>query len=142
MNWMLLPLKRYATFTGRARPKEYWLFALFVLLGSIVAVIAESLLGIGSGESIRTVGDGSYSLYSQHMMGWLSGLFSLAMILPSLAVAVRRLHDTDRSGWWLLIAFVPVVGTIALFIFFVTGGTRGQNRFGPDPVEVGEGGAL
>jgi len=62
----------------------------------------------------------------------------LAMLVPWLAVTVRRLHDTDRSGWWLLILFVPLIGQIILFVFLVTGGTRGPNRFGPDPVETAE----
>ncbi|WP_231639064.1 DUF805 domain-containing protein [Sphingomonas profundi] len=142
MDWMLLPLRRYALFTGRARPKEYWMFALFIALATIVLAIVESVLGIGSGESVRTIGDGSLSVYSQHNFGWLTGLFSLAMLVPSLAVGVRRLHDTDRSGWWLLIGLIPLAGGIVLFVFFVMSGTRGPNRFGPDPIETGEGGAL
>ena len=135
MDWMLLPLKRYATFSGRSRPREYWLFWLFIVLGVIALSIVEALLGIGSGETVRSVTDYGYGYASYHNMGWLTGLFGLAMFLPHLAVAVRRLHDTDRSGWWLLLVFLPLIGGIVLFVFLVMGGTRGPNRFGPDPVE-------
>ena len=135
MDWMLLPLKRYATFSGRSRPREYWLFWLFIALATIVLSIVEVLLGIGTGQTVRSVTDYSYGYASYHDMGWLTGLFGLAMFIPHFAVAVRRLHDTDRSGWWLLIGLVPVIGVVVLFVLLVMGGTRGPNRFGPDPVE-------
>ena len=136
MDWMLLPLRRYAVFQGRARPREYWMFFLFVVLVTILLTVVEALAGIGNGDTVRTIDDYGVSFYSRPDMGWLSGLFSLAMLIPSIAVGVRRLHDTDRSGWWLLIAFVPLVGAIILFVFLVMGGTRGPNRFGPDPVDA------
>lgn len=95
----------------RSVRSEYWWFALF----NIVALTAISLLG---------------ALLHDH--GVLYTLASLALFLPALAVGVRRLHDLDRSGWWLLVGFVPVIGTILLLVWFCTRGTTGPNRFGPD----------
>jgi len=118
MNWYLAALNKYAEFQGRARRKEYWLFTLFNLL-------------IVTGLSFIDMLFGWYSLQGE--VGMLSGVYSLAVLIPSIAVGVRRLHDTDRSGWWMLMCFVPVVGVIVLLIFFVLDGTPGSNRFGPDP---------
>ena len=101
--------RKYADFSGRARRSELWWFALFCFAISVV-------LGLLDGGS-----------------GLLSGLWSLAILLPSLAVGARRLHDTDRSGWWLLIAFIPLIGFLVLLYFYVSQGTTGPNRFGPDP---------
>lgn len=142
MDWMLLPLKRYAKFEGRARPKEYWMYALFLLICYIVLNVVEGVLGLGMSNQWAyrqgwMMGAGAY-----HSAGPLVGLFWLGTLVPSLAVGVRRLHDTDRSGWWLLIGLIPFVGWIVLLVFLVSSGTRGPNRFGPDPVEVGEGGDL
>ncbi len=135
MEWMLLPLKRYAQFSGRSRPKEYWMFVLFLFLGMMALGIVEGVLGLGTGNHWAyrngwTMGAGAY-----HNAGPLVGLFWLGTIVPQIAVAIRRLHDTDRSGWWLLLWFIPFFGWIVLFIFLVMGGTRGPNRFGDDPVE-------
>ncbi|WP_343613102.1 DUF805 domain-containing protein [Novosphingobium sp.] len=124
MEWMILPYKRYFDFAGRSQRKEYW---MFVLLGVIVQLVLDGGLG------------GSYSV----LLGFrstpnfaataLSGLFGLVSIIPSLAVGIRRLHDTDRSGWWLLIGLIPLVGTLILLYFVVSDGTPGPNRFGEDP---------
>lgn len=138
MEWMLLPLRRYARFSGRARPKEYWMFVLFLLLCLILLSIVEGALGLSTTEHWVRRGPWWASAGASTRGGPLTGLFMLAMLIPYLAVAVRRLHDTDRSGWWLLIAFIPIIGSIVLLIFFIMSGTRGPNRFGPDPVEVGE----
>lgn len=138
MEWMKLPLKRYAQFTGRSRPKEFWMFFLFLLLGLIVLNIVETLLGLSVGERWARSGPWWYDAGYRTHGGPLSGLFMLAMLIPYLAVAVRRLHDTDRRGWWLLIGFLPLIGGIVLLVFFIMSGTRGPNRFGPDPVEAGE----
>jgi uncharacterized membrane protein YhaH (DUF805 family) len=126
MEWATLPLKKYADFSGRARRKEYWSFFLLCLAGAIVLSVIEGILGLGG-----MVG----GLY-----GPLTTLFMLALLVPSIAVGVRRLHDTDRSGWWMLIAFVPLVGGIILLVFYVLEGTRGPNQYGPDP-KSGEGAA-
>lgn len=111
--------KKYATFSGRARRKEYWLFFLFAMVVNIILRIVDGAIG---------------TLDYQLGLGLLSGIFSLAILIPSIAVAVRRLHDTDRKGWWFLLIFVPIVGAIALIIFFCMKGTDGENRFGSDPL--------
>jgi len=137
MEWMLLPLKRYAQFSGRSRRKEYWSFFLFVLIVSLILMYLDSALGLGgstSREFQRSASGVSASYYSS--AGILTCIFALAMFIPNLAVAIRRLHDVDKSGWWLLIGFVPLIGTIVLIVFFLTDGSRGLNRFGPDPKET------
>jgi uncharacterized membrane protein YhaH (DUF805 family) len=118
MNWYLDVLRKYVDFGGRARRKEYWMFVLFNVIISVVLVMVDLALGTFSAE---------------RGMGLLGGIYSLGVLLPSLSVCVRRLHDTDRSGWWLLIAFVPCVGAFVLLYFLVDEGTRGSNHFGPDP---------
>ncbi len=118
MNWFLTALKKYAVFRGRAQRSEYWFFVLFYTLIAIVLAIVDGVTGTYS----RSAG-----------VGLLGGIFTLAMLVPSLAVSVRRLHDTDRSGWWLLIGLVPVIGVIVLIIFFVLDSQPGANRFGPYP---------
>ncbi|MBF9131979.1 DUF805 domain-containing protein [Plantactinospora sp. S1510] len=113
-------LSQYVGFGGRARRAEYWWFFLFLILVGIVTSILDAALGTdfkGSGVS-----DGLLSLIA-----------NLALFLPALALAVRRLHDTDRSGWWVLIGLIPLVGAIVLLVFFVQDGTPGPNRFGPSP---------
>jgi uncharacterized membrane protein YhaH (DUF805 family) len=99
---------KYATFEGRARRAEYWWFVLFSFIIAVVLNLINP--------------------------GLLGGIWSLATLLPSLAVGARRLHDTDRSGWWLLIGFIPVIGLIVLIVFFVKAGQTGANRFGADPL--------
>jgi uncharacterized membrane protein YhaH (DUF805 family) len=146
MEWAILPLKRYAEFTGRSRRKEYWMFALLTLCAAVVLYFLDDLLGLP-----RTMG----------VYGPLFLLFEAAVLVPSIAVGIRRLHDTDRSGWWLLIFYGPVIvsmllplagvtnlraalavmaisliGLLVLFILFVLDGTRGPNRYGPDPKEA------
>jgi len=118
MNWFLVVLKKYATFSGRAQRAEYWYFLLF----SSLIVIALSVI------------DGMTGSYNEDT-GWglLSGLYSLAILLPSIAVGARRLHDTSRTGWWLLIGLIPVIGTIVLIVFFVLDSTPGDNAYGPNP---------
>jgi uncharacterized membrane protein YhaH (DUF805 family) len=109
---------KYADFSGRARRQEYWWFNLFAALVSLVLAV------IGSVLFHRPMGE----------YGVIATLWSLATLLPSLAVAVRRMHDVGRSGWWLLIAFVPLVGALVILYWFVQRGTVGPNEFGPDPV--------
>ena len=119
MEWMFLPLKRYAEFSGRSRRKEFWMFMLFEVVGYIVLGIIEGILGLNS-----LLG----GLY-----GPLSALFALAMFIHGLAVEDRRLHDTARSGWWILIGIVPLIGAIVLLVFLCSNGTSGENRYGSDP---------
>jgi uncharacterized membrane protein YhaH (DUF805 family) len=120
MNWYLGVLKKYVDFSGRARRKEYWMFVWFNILISIVLAAVEYATGLASAET---------------GIGPLSGLYSLAVLLPSIAVAVRRLHDTSRSGWWLLLGFIPLIGALVLLVFMVQNGTPGSNEHGPNPKE-------
>ena len=109
---------KYVDFTGRARRAEYWWFGLFLLIVGVgLSVIEAVLFGRAMGH-----------------YGFLSGIFNLAAFLPSLGVSIRRLHDVDRSGWWLLILLIPLVGTLLVLYWFVQRGTVGPNRYGPDPV--------
>jgi uncharacterized membrane protein YhaH (DUF805 family) len=110
--------EKYITISGRARRAEYWWWFLFLILGGIVAGILDGLI-FGFSE-------GSTQL--------LAALFSLGTLLPTICVAGRRLHDRDMSAWWLLLGLIPVLGAIILFFFYVTRGTPGPNRFGPDPL--------
>ena len=114
-------IKKYAVFSGRATRKEYWLFILLFFIGYIVAAIVDT--ATGNDDPITG-------------MGPVSGLFTLALVIPSLAVLFRRLHDTDRSAWWILISLIPLVGAIVLLVFVCLDGTPGGNRFGPNPKEV------
>ncbi|MGC4880661.1 DUF805 domain-containing protein [Micromonospora sp. DT43] len=110
---------QYVGFKGRARRSEYWWFVLFTFLVILAAAILDNVLGLTVGEDSST--------------GYITLVAYLALLLPTLAVAVRRLHDTDRAGWWLLIGLVPIVGGIVLLVFYVLDSTPGANRFGPNP---------
>ena len=133
MEWMLLPLRRYVQFSGRSRRKEYWMFALFLLIVYIIAMALDSMLGFGTTTRYADVSDTGAAAGFNSTGGIITMLAMLAMFLPSLAVGIRRLHDTDRSGWWLLIGLILLIGTIVLLVFYCTDGTKGPNRFGPDP---------
>ncbi|HBK56024.1 MAG TPA: DUF805 domain-containing protein [Xanthomonadales bacterium] len=122
MEWFMQALRKYAVFSGRARRKEYWFFMLFSVLISIALMVLDTSIGLATDGGIYL---GFYLL------------FSLAILLPSLAVAVRRLHDGDRTGWWVLIGFVPLIGALVLLVFMVQDGTRGDNQYGPDPKAAG-----
>lgn len=135
MHWMLLPYRRYFDFRGRSRPKEYWLFALFLFLALAVLGYVDAARGLGGfRETVVTDGPFGASYLYRQTGGTLTHLFALFSVVPSLAVAVRRLHDTTKRGWWLLLGLFPVIGTIVLLIFLVTPGTRGGNRYGADPL--------
>ncbi|MEA3051939.1 MAG: hypothetical protein QOG72_842 [Sphingomonadales bacterium] len=148
MEWATLPLKRYAEFTGRSRRKEYWMYVLLLIVVGIVIGIVEGITGLR----------GMVGPY-----GPISALFGLATFIPSLAVGVRRLHDTNRSGLWLLIGYGPfilslllmiagmlqftmilsvvaLIGFVVLLVFMVLEGNRGPNQYGADP-KGGEGAA-
>lgn len=118
MNWYLEVLKKYAVFDGRARRKEYWYFFLINTVISIFLAFIDSFTGTISEEA---------------GLGLLSGIYALAVLIPGLSVTVRRLHDTDRSGWWILIGLIPVIGGIALLVFMVLDSTPGDNQYGPNP---------
>jgi len=114
MNWYVEVLKKYTVFNGRARRKEYWMFFLFNL---IIAFVLGFIEGLAGGPGIIGI------------------LYSLAVLIPGIAVSVRRLHDTNRSGWWLLIALIPLVGPIVLLVFMFFDSTPGQNEYGEYPKE-------
>jgi uncharacterized membrane protein YhaH (DUF805 family) len=123
--------RKYVTFSGRACRSEYWWYILFSIIVSVVIAFVESALGLGAGQ-VTSSPDAGFS--ASYAGGPLSIIWSLLNILPSIAVGIRRLHDTDRSGWWLLIGLVPLVGFIVLLVFFCSKGTTGANRFGNDPL--------
>ncbi len=111
MNWFLDVVKnKYASFSGRARRQEYWMFILVYIIAYVLLAVIDAVVGT--------------------MV--LALIFSLALLVPSLAVAVRRLHDTNRSGWWLLLGLIPLVGLV-LIVFLALEGTKGDNQYGPDP---------
>lgn len=118
MKWFLKVIKQYADFDGRARRMEYWMYALIAFIIGLVIGFIEMLLGFyDNGASF----------------GVLSLLYNLFLLIPGIAVSVRRLHDLGKSGWWLLIAFIPIVGLIWLLVLFFTEGESGSNEYGPDP---------
>jgi uncharacterized membrane protein YhaH (DUF805 family) len=121
MNWYIQSLKKYADFSGRARRMEYWMFVLFNVLISIVLAFIDKATG---------------TLNADYGIGLLGGIFSLAVLVPGLAVSVRRLHDTGRSGWWLLIGLIPLVGVIVLIVFMLQAGKPGSNQYGANPKEA------
>ena len=121
MNWYLKVLKQYADFSGRARRKEYWMFVLFNMIFAIVAAILDNVLGIAM------EGTGYGPLY---------GIYALAVLIPGLAVAVRRLHDVGKSGWMILIALIPLIGAIWLLVLLVTDSNLGENQYGQNPKEA------
>jgi len=112
MNWYLEVLKKYAVFSGRARRKEYWMFVLINLIITLVLALIEGILG---------------------SPGIIGLLYALAVLIPGIAVSVRRLHDTNRSGLWLFIGLIPLIGAIVLLVFMVQDSQQGDNEYGPNP---------
>ncbi len=117
MKWFLKALKQYTDFNGRARRTEYWMYTLFYVIFSYAAVMLDYLLGTTS---------------------VFTGIYSLALLLPTIAVGVRRLHDIDKSGWMMLVGLIPLIGQIWLIILFVKEGTPGSNEYGINPKEVSQ----
>jgi uncharacterized membrane protein YhaH (DUF805 family) len=169
MNYMFLPLKRYADFSGRSRRLEFWLWTLFnwVVAGTLTILVMVAVFGsiadlanrAAAGEFANYIPNDYASSYvelngerydippdvflqtilgSLGIPGILLCLYALATFIPNLAVSVRRLHDQDKSGWWILIALVPLIGGIWLLVLYCMEGTRGPNRFGPDPKGGGQ----
>ena len=113
MNWYINAWKKYATFSGRAGRQEYWYFVLFNILAYILLSIIAGIIGkIGAS---------------------LLSLYAVAAFLPGLAASIRRLHDTNRSGWWLLIMAIPLVGSIVLLVFLAQESHAIENQYGPIP---------
>lgn len=121
MNWYIEVLKKYAVFSGRARRKEYWYYFLINFLIITALLLIDNMLG---------------TLDKEAGMGLLSGIYALAVLIPGLAVAVRRLHDSGRKGWWVLLTLIPIIGPIILIFFLIQDSTPGDNAYGPNPKEA------
>ncbi|MBL4830920.1 MAG: DUF805 domain-containing protein [Aliivibrio sp.] len=118
MNWYLMTIKQYVDFSGRARRKQYWFFTLINIILSLLLSSLDGLIGLFNVDA---------------GLGLISGLYSLAILLPAIGVTVRRLHDTGRTGWWLLIGLIPLIGALVLLYFLVSNGEEQTNRFGTNP---------
>jgi uncharacterized membrane protein YhaH (DUF805 family) len=121
MNWYLAAWRKFAVFTGRSRRKEYWFFALF----NFIALVLLASVDYATGTLDEEMG-----------VGLLSGIYTLAAIIPSIGVSIRRLHDIGRTGWWILIGFVPLIGSIVLLVFALLDSQPGDNQYGPNPKSV------
>jgi uncharacterized membrane protein YhaH (DUF805 family) len=113
MDYFLDAYREYANFQGRASRQQYWMFYLFYMIAYILLFMLDVMIGT---------------------TGLLSGLFALGSFIPSIAIAARRLHDTNRTGWWQLLLLVPIIGGLVLLFFLVSKGTEGENRFGFSPL--------
>src|SRR5690554_5219668 len=118
MNCYLKVLKQYTDFSGRARRKEYWMFALFNFIFAIIAFLLDNILGL----TASPMGYGPFY-----------GLYLIALIIPGLAVGVRRLHDIGKSGWMMLILFIPIIGVIWLLVLMLMDSVPGDNQYGANP---------
>jgi len=118
MDWYLMALKKYAEFQGRAQRKEYWMFTLFNFLAMVLLGIVGALLGGGGEGGLGDV---------------LQGLYGIAVLVPGIAVTVRRLHDIGKSGWWGLVALIPLIGSLILIYFAVKDSQPETNEYGPNP---------
>ena len=123
LEYAMMPLKRYTDFAGRSRRKEYWSFVLGTFIVAIILSIIERIVGLSG-----MVG-GIY--------GPLTTLLILGLIIPGIAVQVRRFHDQDKSGWFVLLSLIPFIGALIVLVFMFIEGTKGPNRFGPDPKDPG-----
>lgn len=120
MNWYIEVLKKYAVFEGRASRSEFWFFILFSGIASIICGFLDQLI-------FPTTGNPETAILP------LTSIYILAIFLPFVGVSIRRLHDTGRSGWWLLLGLLPVIGLIVLFAFYVTDSESGTNEYGANP---------
>ncbi len=125
MEWYQMALKRYAEFNGRSRRKEYWMFTLYNIVITMVLYVAGLLLLMRGSIAMVFFG--------------LAIIYWLAVLVPGLAVCVRRLHDIDKSGWFILVSLIPAVGGIILLVLLCLDGTPGDNRFGPSPKAIVQG---
>jgi uncharacterized membrane protein YhaH (DUF805 family) len=115
VNWYLGVLKKYADFNGRARRKEFWMFALISFIIAVILSVVDGMIGVPV----------------------LGAIYALGVLLPSIAVGARRFHDIGKSGWWLLIGLIPLLGGLILIIFFVLDSNPGDNKYGPNPKAAG-----
>lgn len=129
MEWMLLPYKRYADFSGRSSRMEFWMFALFLVIVTLALVSAAVIVSPGGIQRPAYRAGGLFMI--------ALGLFWLGSLVPYIAVHVRRFHDQDRSGWFYLLGAIPYIGGAVILFFMVRSGTPGPNRFGDDPLDRG-----
>jgi uncharacterized membrane protein YhaH (DUF805 family) len=125
MNWYLKVLNQYSDFNGRARRKEYWMFALVNFIISLAIIGIDNALGLSFNYTGNISGAGVFN-----------SIYNLLILIPSLAVAVRRLHDVGKSGWMLLIGLIPLVGAIWLLILLLRDSEAGENKYGPNPKDL------
>lgn len=118
MNWYLGTFKKFTDFQGRAHRSEYWYFVLFNILVNIACAIVDNVTGTFNPEM---------------GLGLVGGLYMLFVLVPGLAVSVRRLHDTGRSGWWLLLALIPIIGALVILVFMIFKSEPDTNKYGPQP---------
>jgi uncharacterized membrane protein YhaH (DUF805 family) len=137
MEWMILPLKRYAQFSGRSTRREFWMWILFYIICVVILNIIDGALGLGGanrfgGGATSAPGAVGYSYGASTRGGLLTWIFALAVFIPNIAVAVRRLHDTDRRGWWILLPAVPyLLGLLAYFSAIARGTSASASLGGP-----------
>ena len=127
MNWYIKCLKEYVNFNGRARRKEYWMFVLFNSIASLILTFIDHFLKLQVQVNV---------LGSPSNISILATVYALAVLLPGIAVCVRRLHDIGKSGWYCLIYLIPLIGTIWLIVLMCKDSQPGQNQYGPNPKEV------
>ncbi|HIJ96063.1 MAG TPA: DUF805 domain-containing protein [Desulfuromonadales bacterium] len=118
MRWYIKVLKNYAVFRGRAGLKEYWCFVLFTILINLVLAMVDSKTG---------------NLGAEARMGLFGSIYNVAVLIPTIAASVRRLHDTNRTGWWTLLSLIPIIGTVILLVYLVQDSDPVDNRYGRCP---------
>ena len=136
MSWYLKVLRQYVDFQGRARRREFWMFVLVTAIVAVVLGIVDVLLGTDAAIGVRDgarIGIFNGLFVFPSSTGLISGIYVLATFLPSLAVLVRRLHDRDHTGWWVLVLLVPVIGFIVMLFFTISESRPEPNRYGADP---------
>jgi uncharacterized membrane protein YhaH (DUF805 family) len=115
MHWYTDVIKKYAVFSGRAARPEFWWFVLFnIIISAAINLVVSAVAGHSAGQAVGEI-------------------YSLAVLLPSLGVGIRRLHDTNRTGWWYLLVFIPILGWIVLIVFLALASDPGPNKYGPNP---------
>ena len=132
---------RYAQFNGRASRSEFWYFALFSLIISIIFAVLDSVLGTGytyevATNSLATATTEAASVSVTQTIGYLQSFYALAVMIPTIAISIRRLHDLGKSGWWILLGVIPLVNLIGIFVllfFYVQDSQPGENEYGPNP---------
>ncbi|MBC8510268.1 MAG: DUF805 domain-containing protein [Cryomorphaceae bacterium] len=127
MEWYLKVMKEnFSNFSGRARRKEYWMFILIYMIVIIIAMVLDGALGLGF--------DMGYGVTAPY--GWIYSIVALVHLIPAWGVLVRRLHDVGKSGWFMLISLVPIIGGIWLLVLLCTDGDSSENAYGPSPKSV------